>query len=68
MSSDHITNVSSKFERKTIDNQDKITSLSKNKRAPPGPLQTNANEVTSIASRWNLIPVTAKPPLLEDEV
>ena len=68
MSSDHITIVSSKFERKTIDNQDKITSLSKNKQAPPDPLQTKANEVTSIASRWNLIPVISEPPLLEDEV
>ena len=65
MSSNHIANSTSKVEVSVIKKQDKIIPISEIKRHPTEPLNGEANETTSIASRWNLIPVSSGHKILE---
>ena len=66
MSSNHIANSNSKVEVSVIKKQDKIIPISEKKRHPTEPLSGEANETTSIASRWNLIPVSSGCKILEN--
>lgn len=65
MSSNHIANSNSRVEVSVITKQDKIIPISEKKRHPTEPLSGEANETTSIASRWNLIPVPSGHKILE---
>ena len=67
MSPNHIINSSSKVEVSVIKKQDKIIPVSKIKRHPKGALNAEANEITSIASRWNLIPIASRQKMPENE-
>jgi hypothetical protein len=67
MSSNHITNSSSKVEVSVIEKQDKIIPVSEIKWHPTELLDVEAKEITSIASRWNLIPVASKQTIPENE-
>ena len=67
MSPNHITNSRSKVEASAIEKQEKIITVSEIKRHPTKPLNVEANEITSIASRWNLTPIASGQKMPENE-
>ena len=67
MSPNHISNSGSKVEVSANEKQAKIITLSEIKRHPTEPLNLVANEITSIASRWNLIPIDSGQKMPENE-
>ena len=67
MSPNHITNSRSKVEVGAIEKQDKIITVREIKRHPTEPLNVEANGITSIASRWNLIPIASGQKMPENE-